>query len=140
MLDSATCVQRLRRDAAAMTSRWRLVDDHELYDIEQNPGQQHNVIADHPDVVPRMRENSETSWATVTPGDRNRAEFFVGDDRDPETFQHSSDSSLSDPPWNHARVAAGLTLAGDWRSRAARAGQYRFEVRRWPREANTPLA
>ena len=126
--------------AAGMTSRWRLVDNHELYDINQDPGQQHNVIADHPDVVARMRADFETYWATVTPGDRDRAEFIVGDDRDPETFLHSSDWSLSDPPWNHASVAAGLARAGDWRIRAARAGRYRFEVRRWPREANAPLA
>lgn len=70
----------------------------------------------------------------------DRAEFIVGDDRDPETFLHSSDWYLPVPPWNHGAVAAGSNAAGDWRIRAARAGTYRFEVRRWPREADAPLA
>jgi hypothetical protein len=65
---------------------------------------------------------------------------IVGDERDPETFLHASDWYLPQVPWNHAQVAAGPTAAGDWRIRAARAGTYRFEVRRWPREADAPLA
>ena len=128
------------RGAVAMTSRWRLVDDNALYDIKQDPGQTHNVIADHPDVVAGIREDFETYWARVTPGDRDRVEFTVGDDRDAETFLSSSDWYLPNPPWNHAMVAAGSSASGDWLIRAARAGTYRFEVRRWPREANAELA
>jgi hypothetical protein len=126
--------------ATGMTSRWRLVDNKELYDIQQDPGQQQDVIAEHPDVVAKLREDFETYWAKVTPGDRDRAEFIVGDDRDPETFLHPSDWHLPNPPWNHVSIAAGPAAAGDWRIRAARSGRYRFEVRRWPREADAPLA
>jgi arylsulfatase A-like enzyme len=128
------------RAAAAMTSRWRLVDDRELYDIKQDPGQQRNVIAEHPDVVAKLRQEFEAYWAKVAPGDRDRAEFIVGDDRQPVTFLHPSDWYLPDVPWHHARVAAGAPEVGDWRIRAARAGDYRFEVCRWPREADAELA
>jgi arylsulfatase A-like enzyme len=127
------------RGATGMTSRWRLVNDTELYDIQQDPGQQQNVVADHPDVVARIRADFETYWAEVTPGDRDRTEFIVGDDRDPETFLHPADWHLPNPPWNHASIAAGPSEAGDWRIRAAHSGRYRFEVRRWPREADAPL-
>jgi arylsulfatase A-like enzyme len=126
--------------AVGMTSRWRLVDNQELYDIQEDPGQKRNVIADHPDVVAKIRKEFEAYWAHVTPGDRDRVAAIVGDDRDPETFLHASDWYLPMPPWNHAAVAAGPAAAGDWRIRAARDGIYRFEVRRWPREADAPLA
>lgn len=126
--------------AAAMTSRWRLVNDKELYDMKQDPGQKRNVIDGHPDVVARLRKDFESYWAMVTPGDRDRVEFIVGDERQAEIFLHSSDWYLPEPPWHHARVAAGATDAGDWQIRAARAGTYRFEVRRWPREADAGLA
>ena len=126
--------------AVGMTSRWRLVDDKELYDIKQDPEQKHNVISDHPDVVANIRKDFEAYWTRVSPGDRDRAEFIVGDDRDPETFLSSSDWYLPNPPWNHAMVAAGPSAVGDCRIRAARAGNYRFEVRRWPREADAELA
>ena len=126
--------------AVGMTSRWRLVDDKELYDIKDDPGQQHNVIDDHPDVVASIRKDFEAYWTKVTPGDRDRVEFIVGDDRDPETFLHASDWYLPNPPWNHLSIAGGPSAAGDWKIRAARAGTYRFEVRRWPREVDAELA
>ncbi len=128
------------KGAAGMTSRWRLVDDKELYDIKQDPGQKSNVIAVHPDVANAIRKDFETYWEKVTPGDRDRVEIIVGHERDPETFLHASDWYLPQVPWNHAMVAAGLPAAGDWQIRAARSGTYRFEVRRWPREADAPLA
>ncbi len=123
-----------------MTSRWRLVNDKELYDIKQDPGQKLNLIGEHPDVVAEIRKEFETYWTKVKPGDRDRAEFMVGDDRDPEIFLSSSDWYLPGPPWNHAAVAAGSQLVGDWQIRAAKAGTYRFEVRRWPREVDAELA
>jgi arylsulfatase A-like enzyme len=127
-------------NTAAMTTRWRMINNKELYDIRQDPAQQHNVIDDHPEVVEKLRRDFDAYWTRVTPGDRDRAEFIVGDDCDPETFLHSSDWYLPVPPWNHGAVAAGPDAAGDWRIRAARTGTYRFEVRRWPREADAPLA
>ncbi|MCU0871923.1 MAG: hypothetical protein MUE50_06215 [Pirellulaceae bacterium] len=87
-----------------------------------------------------IRRDFDAYWARVTPGDRDRVEFIVGDDRGPETFLHASDWYLPKLPWNHAQVAAGPSAVGDWRIRPARSGTYRFEGRRWPREADAPLA
>jgi hypothetical protein len=126
--------------AVAMTSRWRLVNNDALYDIKSDPAQKQNVLADQPEVAAKLRQEFDAYWSKVTPGDRDRAVPIVGDERDPETFLHASDWYLPQVPWNHAQVAAGPTAAGDWRIRAARAGTYRFEVRRWPREADAPPA
>ena len=126
--------------AAGMTSRWRLVDNKELFDIKQDPEQKRNVIAGHPHVVARIREEFDAYWAKVSPGDRERVTVIVGDPRDPETFLHTSDSYLPSVPWHHAMVANGSSFTGDWLVRAASPGHYRFEVRRWPREADAPLA
>ena len=129
------------RGAVGMTSRWRLIDNKELYDIKADPGQTSNVIAEHPDVVAAIRQEFESYWTKVTPGDRDRAEFIVGDERQAETFLSSSDWYVpTNPPWNHVEVAGGLGASGDWIIRAAGAGTYRFEVRRWPREADAELA
>jgi arylsulfatase A-like enzyme len=127
-------------NAVAMNSRWRLVNNKELYDIKADPGQKHNLISEHPEVVEGLRREFDDYWSKVSPGDRERAVFVVGDERDRETFLHPSDWYLPMPPWHHARVAAGANDAGDWQIRAARAGTYRFEVRRWPREADAPIA
>lgn len=129
------------RGTVGMTSRWRLIDNKLLYDIKADAGQTKNVIAEHPDVVASIRQEFESYWTKVTPGDRDRAVFIVGDDRQAETFLSSSDWYITtNPPWNHVEVADGLTASGDWIIRAARTGMYRFEVRRWPREADAELA
>jgi hypothetical protein len=129
------------QNAVAMTKRWRLVNNTELYDMKGDPAQQRNVIDQHPEVVAKLRIEFDAYWNHVTPGDRDRAEFIIGDDRDPVTFLHASDWYLpKSTPWNHALVAAGPPDCGDWKIRAARSGTYRFEVRRWPREANAALA
>lgn len=65
------------------------------------------------DVADAIRAEFEAYWKRVTPGDRDRVEFLVGDGRQPEIFLHSSDWYLPVPPWHHARVAAGPPDNGD---------------------------
>lgn len=126
--------------ATAMTERWRLVNNKELYDIQNDPGEKVNVIADHPEVAEKLRADFERYWQRVTPGDREREPVIVGDKRDPVTFLHAADWDLHNTPWNHSHVAAGPNIIGNWRICAATKGTYRFEVRRWPREADAPIA
>lgn len=124
---------------AGMTKQWRLVDNKELYDIKKDPAQTKNVIDQHPEVVKQIREEHQKYWSRVSPGDRNLPYFIVGHPNDPETFLSSSDWYLPSVPWNHAQVAKGSPQAGSWDITIVKNGLYRFEVRRWPREANAGI-
>ncbi|WP_299555985.1 arylsulfatase [Seonamhaeicola sp.] len=124
---------------AGMTNKWRLVDNRELYNIESDPGQMNNVIGEHPEVVEGIREAHKNYWAKVTPGDRERPRFIIGHPDDPEIFLTPSDWYLPKVPWNHAQVASGRPEAGEWLVTIAEQGNYRFEVRRWPREASATI-
>jgi hypothetical protein len=104
-----------------------------------DPGQSTNVINQHPEVVEKIRQAHKDYWARVTPGDRDQPRFIVGDPKDPETFLTASDWYLPDVPWNHAQIAAGNPAVGSWYITVAHQGVYRFEVRRWPREARAPI-
>jgi len=128
------------QNTAAMTSRWRLVNAKELYDLSTDPGQTENVIDGHPDVVARLKEAFHAYWKRVTPGDRDRVKFIVGHTADPETFLQSMDWYLPNLPWNHAQVSAGASQVGEWLITAAKKGHYRFGVRRWPREVDAPIS
>jgi hypothetical protein len=127
-------------NTAGMTSRWRLVNSKELYDVSSDPGQQTNIISDHPEVAKSIREAFEAYWARVTPNDRERVTFNLGHPDDPESFLHPADWHLPVVPWNHSQVAAGPKQVGTWWIRTIAAGPYEFEVRRWPREADAPIA
>ena len=123
-----------------MTQRWRLVNNRELYDMEKDPAQKTNVIEHYPEVVSTLQDAHQAYWQRVSPGDRDKPRFIVGHPQDPETFLQSADWYLPRVPWNHAEVAAGKPYAGAWDVTIAEAGTYRFEVRRWPREANAPIS
>jgi len=115
------------------------VNDRELYDMHSDPGQTVNVAAQHPEVVATLRKGFDAYWQHVTPGDRERPRVTVGSPWDKETFLHSADWYTQGTPWNHAQVATGPKRTGSWLIRVDRAGTYRFEVSRWPREARARI-
>lgn len=52
---------------AVRTDRWRLVGRNTLYDLEKDPGETTNVIADHPEVAERMLEAYDGWWERTRP-------------------------------------------------------------------------
>jgi hypothetical protein len=126
-----------------MTDRWRFVNNRELYDMTKDPGQRHNVSSDNPEVVNELRGAYERYWASVSAKDSTwRGRPIIGDPHQPEVALCSEDwySTGGECPWNQGRVARGDAVFGRWPVRFAEAGAYQFEVRRWPREADAPLA
>jgi hypothetical protein len=127
------------RGATALTRRWRLVNGNELYDIQADPGQTRNVLSDHSEVAAKLNRDFDTYWQHVSPGDRDRVVFVVGHEKDPETYLQSMDWYAETVPWNHAATSGGAPLSGSWHIEAAKAGTYRFEIRRWPKEVDAPI-
>ncbi len=135
------------RKSATMTTRWRLVNGEELYDIKADPGQKHDIAATHPDVVARLREGYETWWKKVSqqfdgtipiPIGANAEASTIGSD----TVCLNSHDWRNDPvlcAWNQSLVRAGLVCNGYWEIDVATSGRYRFELRRWPRQEDRPV-
>jgi arylsulfatase len=47
--------------------RFRLVNDRELYDLPADPGEEHNVLHEHPSIVAELRREYDKWWNDVTP-------------------------------------------------------------------------
>lgn len=128
-----------RGDACVMWQRWRLVHDTELYDLKTDPRQEHNVIADHPDIAARLRAHYAAWWDSVSPGLEEPERVMIGHEAEPESL-------LSPCEWydvfldQSAQVRRGERKNGVWHIEVAVAGQYEFELSRWPRERPTPLS
>ena len=52
---------------AIQNSRFTLVNNDELYDLQNDPGESTNVIADHPEVVASLRAAYDQWWDEVQP-------------------------------------------------------------------------
>lgn len=52
---------------AVMNQRYRLVNNKELYDIEKDPGEKENVIAQHPEEAEKLRAAYDKWWSEVLP-------------------------------------------------------------------------
>ncbi|HOD79911.1 MAG: Arylsulfatase [Planctomycetes bacterium ADurb.Bin126] len=125
-------------DACVMWRRWRLVQDKEFYDLTADPGQQRNVIAQHPEPVARLRAHYARWWQGVQTGLNDPLRVVIGHDAEPEGL-------LSPCEWHDvfldqgAQVRRGERKNGAWHLDVARAGEYEFELRRWPRERQAAI-
>ena len=55
------------KGSAVRTSRWRLVNNNQLYDILADRGQTKNVAAEHPEVVADLQKKFDAWWDTLPP-------------------------------------------------------------------------
>ncbi|GAB6166073.1 arylsulfatase [Thermostilla marina] len=142
--DRVIVVERQRRyertseASAVMTQRWRLVGLKKLYDMQNDPAQQNDVAAEHPDVVARLKAAFSRYWDRVTPQDRDPPLPIVGTEADDEIYLGLSE--LREGGYSHGNIARGTPAAGVWHLEVASAGSYTFEVRRWAKECEAPLA
>ncbi|REK19548.1 MAG: arylsulfatase [Planctomycetota bacterium] len=56
------------KNCAVRNSRFRLVNNRELYDLQADPGETTNVIDEHPQVVSAMREAYDAWWQEALAG------------------------------------------------------------------------
>ncbi len=54
-------------DCSIQNSRFTLVNNTELYDLKADPGETKNVLAEHPDVVAKLRTSYDQWWQDVQP-------------------------------------------------------------------------
>ena len=121
------------RKCAVMTERWRLINGEELYDIDADPAQQHDVAADHPSVVTGLRDAYERWWTSLEPVFDDYVRIGLGGDEDP-TWLMSHDWHTNDQgtPWHQNHVRNGYVGNAPWAVDVSRPGEYEVTLWRWP--------
>lgn len=128
-----------REQAAVLWKRWRLLENRELYNLETDPLQKTNVIDYHPDVVRKMRGELNRWWDEVGPKANVPQRVVIGSDQE-------NPSRLTACEWldvfvdQQGQIRRGQQKSGYWLLDVAEDGEYEFELRRWPRDADLPLA
>lgn len=140
--DSQRVVQPIKwRQSSVMTNRWRLVNGAELYDIKQDPEQRADIATAHPDVVVELRTAYEAWWLRVSSQFDEEIPIVIGEPTVPRVLitTHEWRGDEWHCAWSQNQIREGITCNGYWELDVARAGQYRFELRRWPREEDRAL-
>jgi len=118
-----------------MTAKWRLImkkpGQNELYKITEDRSQSHDVAAQYPEVVSKLLNDYDAHWDSL---DIHRPLQRPVLSRQ-ATIRLSSDITRDGNPITQQAVRKALPVKSIWLLEAGEAGRYRFEVRRWPREA-----
>jgi arylsulfatase B len=141
------------KNSAVMSQRWRLINGRELYSIKDDPGQTRDVAADHPEAVAAMRAFYESWWSELEPTFARETEIPLGHPDHPTVSLNAHDwIQETIPPWNQMQIreARGVVRepeattrhrhSGHWAVRVEREGVYEIVLRRWPAEAQAPIA
>lgn len=142
------------RGCSIRNQRHSMVDGRELYDLEKDPGQRHDVAAQYPEVARELRARYDAWWADVRPGlDATQAihmparggpalrldchdwlpSFVFPDDRTPHLHQQ----------WMVSQLAAGKgymdrkNAHGCWLVKTNKPQRYRIHLSLLPREAGS---
>ncbi len=126
------------RKSSVMTSRWRLVNGKELYDIQADPGQRRDVSADHADIAKRLRDFYEDWWRELEPTFDQNCSIYLGHPAEnPARLTCHDWITTGSTPWNQRSVRAAMTgesNTGFWNVRVVEDGEYEIRLRRWPKE------
>ncbi len=131
------------KQSAVMTSRWRLVNRTQLYDIQADPAQKTDVAPQYPDVVERLTAFYEAWWAELEPTFAHDCPLFLGHPAEnPTTLTCHDWLAPNMTPWNQAAIRNGQSdpdATGYWKVNIMHDGRYEIRLRRWPREADTAI-
>ena len=128
-------------DSFVMTSRWRLLNGKQLYDIKQDPSQSHDIADLHPKVVAELRAAYEPWWKEVKPRLYEPVRNYLGSDQENPTVLTSQEWQMpvGNPPWNPASVNRLPAVTGPWFVHVTRAGKYEITLSQKPLYVNFPI-
>jgi arylsulfatase A-like enzyme len=117
------------RNAAVRTSRYKLIDGRELYDLAADPGEQRDLAADNPKLVARLRAAYERWFADVL-ATRGYAppRIYVG-------TPHENPVILTRQDWRGPKASWEVSGLGYWEVDVRSGGRYEILLRLFPAPA-----
>lgn len=128
-----------RGHAAIMSGDWRLLSGNQLYNVADDPGQEHNVADQHPETVQRLKAWYDAFWNEVSPGFDEFSHIVIGSEHEKTVRLDGLDWACDKSAWDQWSIRQGLRANGPWHIEIAEDGVYEFALRRWSKEVNLPI-
>ena len=131
------------RKSSVMTSRWRLVNQNELYDMSKDRVQQNDVSAEHPDVVQRLQATYENWWDDQKKSFERKHYIHLAPPSGEVVNLTAHDwATQGGVPWNQAAIRRAMNNSkhrSHWNVKVNQPGRYKISLRRWPRESSAAI-
>ncbi len=121
---------------------WRLVNGAQLYDVEGDRAQEHDVAAEHPLTVDALRRDYDAFWQDMGECFAQVIAIPVGTPYENPVLLSARDWHPTDGrvPWRQNWIDdRAYDANGFWRIDVSQPGRYRIELRTHPREADRPM-
>ena len=132
------------RRSSVMSNRWRLIDGQELYDMENDPGQQQDVAAQFPEQVNLLRKEYEAWWLSTSTDFDSEPAIKIGTEyENPVSLTaHDWHAENGNQPWNQLHIRRGYKgKAGNgyWTIEVTEPGTFEINLSRYPPESGLEL-
>ncbi len=119
---------------------WRLINGKELYNIQNDLSQSHDIAETNPSIVKELKALYPPFWESMSPR-MTPVYIDLGNPVENPTTLCSQDWYLSkgNPPWNFGTISKLPKETGPWKVDVKQAGNYRITLRQFPKEANKPI-
>ena len=126
------------KNYTVMDNRWRLVNGKELYDMNNDLAQKHNVIMEHLDVAEKLSLAYESWWNSImSEGVAERYAYIkVGSDQEnPVRISAHDQLNGSLSVWHQTHAITGGRATGLWKVEVLKEGRYKISLCRFPLES-----
>ena len=130
-----------RKDASVIWKNWRLTNAKELYDIDRDMAQRHDVATEHPELVKKLNGFYDNWDSEARPYLAKIARFQLGHPDHPVIEMTTQDSYTVKQcnAFNQGHVVALASCLAPHKVTFLRGGRYRFTLRRYPAYTGLPF-
>ena len=128
------------KKTAVMQNHWRLIDGNQLYNLENDPSQKHNIANKHPSKVADMVAFYDSWWERVSVNFDKEIYFKIGHPKANPVHLNAHDIHGDGPfAWNQIHIRNGVNSGGYWSIDVLESGTYEIALRRYPIESNLSI-
>lgn len=128
----------VRNRSAVLWNKWRLVNNTELYNIADDPGQVKDVANQFPDILAELKNHYLIWYEEMLPLQEQKDFIHIGTENETETFL-SSANWIGDYCDSYTNILSNSAKFGYWDLLVASSGRYEISLYRWDKESEFRL-